>query len=77
MKRTLLLVGLWLSVLLLNGCVGVQYPDEYREWPEEERSEWREEHPLRPWERYENGGEEEEEEEEEGEEEHFGDRDGD
>lgn len=74
MKRTLLLLSLWLSVLFLNGCVGVQYPDGYWEWPEEERSEWREENQLRPWERYENGGGEEEEDEEgeeEGEEEHL------
>ena len=62
MKRILVLFVLWLSLLILNGCVAVRYPDEYWQWPEERRSEWREHHRLRPWERYENRREEHHEE---------------
>ena len=60
MKRFIQLFLLWFSVLILNSCVAVRYPEGYSEWPDEQQSEWRENHPLRPWERFENGSEEEE-----------------
>lgn len=53
MKRILLYLMLWLSMLAVNGCVAVRYPEGYWEWSENRRSEWREHHRLRPWERYE------------------------
>jgi hypothetical protein len=53
MKRILLLLMLWVSMFVLNGCVAVWYPDEYWEWNEHRRAEWREHHRLQPWERYE------------------------
>jgi hypothetical protein len=58
MKRILVLFMLWLSVLILNGCVAVMYPDGYWQWPEERRSEWRGHNRLRPWQHYENRREE-------------------
>ena len=52
MKRVLFPLISWLIVLTANSCVAVRYPDDYWEWPEERRSEWREKHQLRPWEKY-------------------------
>ena len=59
MKRILLYLLLWLTVFIANGCVTVRYPDEYWGWSDDRRSEWREQHPLRWNERYENRREQE------------------